>query len=63
MRQGMRVIYNVTGYESKIGERGLKLSGGERQRITIARTVLKSPSIILLDEVRKSAILYPCRLY
>lgn len=35
-----------------MGERGLKLSGGEKQRVAIARTILKAPDIILLDEVR-----------
>ncbi len=34
-----------------VGERGLKLSGGEKQRVAIARTILKSPHIVLLDEV------------
>lgn len=35
-----------------MGERGLKLSGGEKQRVAIARTILKAPQIILLDEVK-----------
>jgi ATP-binding cassette subfamily B protein len=38
------------GFETKVGERGLKLSGGEKQRVAIARTVLKSPPILILDE-------------
>ena len=38
------------GYETPVGERGLKLSGGEKQRVAIARTVLKAPPILVLDE-------------
>jgi ABC-type transport system involved in Fe-S cluster assembly fused permease/ATPase subunit len=38
------------GYLSTVGERGLKLSGGEKQRVAIARTILKSPPILILDE-------------
>ncbi|MEZ5875743.1 MAG: ABC transporter ATP-binding protein/permease [Hyphomicrobiales bacterium] len=38
------------GYHSLVGERGLKLSGGEKQRVAIARTILKSPPILMLDE-------------
>jgi ATP-binding cassette subfamily B protein len=38
------------GYDSQVGERGLKLSGGEKQRVAIARTILKAPPILVLDE-------------
>jgi ATP-binding cassette, subfamily B, heavy metal transporter len=44
------VISLPKGYDSMVGERGLKLSGGEKQRVSIARTILKAPPILILDE-------------
>jgi len=45
-----KIVNFPDGYQSRVGERGLKLSGGEKQRVAIARTILKDPRIILLDE-------------
>ncbi|KAH8169737.1 ABC transporter domain-containing protein [Sarocladium implicatum] len=45
-----RIMSFPDGYDSQVGERGLRLSGGEKQRVAIARTILKDPKIIMLDE-------------
>jgi len=44
------VVSTPDGYQTRVGERGLKLSGGEKQRVAIARTILKRPAILLFDE-------------
>ncbi|EDO04003.1 hypothetical protein SS1G_06485 [Sclerotinia sclerotiorum 1980 UF-70] len=45
-----KILKFADGYNSKVGDRGVKLSGGEKQRVAIARAILKQPTIILLDE-------------
>lgn len=57
-----RIVTFPDGYETKVGERGVRLSGGEKQRVSIARTFLKNAPILLLDEATSYVRCLVCSL-